>query len=231
MSSQYGELRSTNGWDRFGCLGHPSEFQRVSHLSFVTAATSLNGSQPNFAWCLAISWLVHYIYIFGDSCPITEFCQVQNSLCVQVLRSPILAPLLHGTRVVGIRQTAALSRGCHLYLAGWPSHWALAHILVLSQLNICLVMIYGIHCNSFCSSWIVNAIFIAKQLQEWKVRNSILYLCIWKKTFDTNRVPREVIRCTMHKLGVDDWLVSAAMSMYVVREQLEQSMVTVIILR
>jgi len=49
--------------------------------------------------------LVHYIYIFGGSCPITEFCQVQNSLCVQVLRSPILAPLLHGTRVVGVRQT------------------------------------------------------------------------------------------------------------------------------
>jgi len=24
----------------------------------------------------------------------------------------------------------ALSRGCHLYLAGWPSRWALAHILV-----------------------------------------------------------------------------------------------------
>jgi len=35
----------------------------------------------------------------------------------------------------------------------------------------------------------------------------------------------------MHKLGVDDWLVSAVMSMYVVHEQVEQSMVTVIILR
>jgi len=26
--------------------------------------------------------LVHYIYIFGGSCPIAEFCQVQNSLCI-----------------------------------------------------------------------------------------------------------------------------------------------------
>ena len=26
---------------------------------------------------------------------------------------------------------AALNRGCHLYWAGWPSRWALAHILVL----------------------------------------------------------------------------------------------------
>jgi len=51
--------------------------------------------------------LVHYIYIFGFSCRVTEFCQVQNSLCIQVLHSPILAVLLHGTRVVGISQTAA----------------------------------------------------------------------------------------------------------------------------
>jgi len=26
MSSQYGELRPTSGWDRFGCLGQPSKF-------------------------------------------------------------------------------------------------------------------------------------------------------------------------------------------------------------
>ena len=65
------------------------------------------------------------IYIFGSSCSVTE-----NSLCVQVLRSPILAALLHGTRVVGVSQTAALSRGRHLYSARRPSRWALAHILV-----------------------------------------------------------------------------------------------------
>ena len=46
--------------------------------------------------------LLHYIYIFVGSCPVTEFCQVQKSLCVQVLRSPILAALLHGTGVVGV---------------------------------------------------------------------------------------------------------------------------------
>jgi len=53
--------------------------------------------------------LVHYIYIFQGSCPPTEFCQVQNSLYVQVLRSPILAALLHGTPAAGISQT--LRRG------------------------------------------------------------------------------------------------------------------------
>jgi len=49
--------------------------------------------------------LVHCIYIFGGSFSVTEFCQVQNSLCVQVLRSPILAAILHGTRLVGVSQT------------------------------------------------------------------------------------------------------------------------------
>jgi len=39
-----------------------------------------------------------------------------------------LAALLHGTLVVGVSQTAAFNRGRHLYLAGRPSGWALAHI-------------------------------------------------------------------------------------------------------
>jgi len=46
--------------------------------------------------------LVHYVYIFGGSCPVTEFYQVYNSLGVQVLHSAILAALLHPTRVVGV---------------------------------------------------------------------------------------------------------------------------------
>jgi len=39
----------------------------------------------------------------------------------------VLVALLHGTLVVGVNQTAALNRGRHLYLAGRPSVWALAH--------------------------------------------------------------------------------------------------------
>jgi len=42
----------------------------------------------------------------------------------------VLAALLHDTLVLGVSQTAALNRGHHLYLAGRPSRWALAHILV-----------------------------------------------------------------------------------------------------
>jgi len=40
----------------------------------------------------------------------------------------IFAALLYGTLVVGVSQTAAFNRGRHLYLAGRPSRWALAHI-------------------------------------------------------------------------------------------------------
>ena len=40
----------------------------------------------------------------------------------------VLAALLHRTLVVGVSQNAALNRGRHLYSAGRPSRWALAHI-------------------------------------------------------------------------------------------------------
>jgi len=66
-----------------GVWGTPANFN--GFLVFVTATTSLNWGEPNFARCLAVSWeagLVHYIYIFGGTCPPTEFCHVQYSLCV-----------------------------------------------------------------------------------------------------------------------------------------------------
>ena len=132
MPSQYGELRPTNGRDRLAGLGHPSKFQQPSLLGFVTAATSLNRSQPNFARCLAVCQAsILYMY-FRGCCPLTEFCRDQNSLCVQVLRSPVLAALLHSIGAVGVSQTLRhgtrngimellliiFNRGRHLYSDG-----------------------------------------------------------------------------------------------------------------
>jgi len=83
--------------------------------------------------------LMHHVYIFGGSCPLTEFCPVQNSLYVQVLRSPILAALLHAldqwasSKLCGVVQGIELRnfrRGRHPYSDGRPSRWASAHILV-----------------------------------------------------------------------------------------------------
>jgi len=54
MSTQYGELHPTSGWDRFVSLGTPANF--TGFRVFITAATSLNGWQPNFSQCLALTW-------------------------------------------------------------------------------------------------------------------------------------------------------------------------------
>ena len=78
--------------------------------------------------------LVDYIYIFRGLLPrygILPSARLTLRPRLAVLRSPILAALLHGTRVVGVSQTVALSRGRHLYSPGRPSGRALAHILLL----------------------------------------------------------------------------------------------------
>jgi len=49
MSSEYGELRPTSGWNPLASLRHPCKFQRVSRLGSITAHHSSNGRQPNFA--------------------------------------------------------------------------------------------------------------------------------------------------------------------------------------
>ena len=117
----FGPLAAEICWRVWGT----QHFQRVSFLGFVTAATSLNGRQPNFARCLAqigrlLGWYTLGVYIhFRDSCPLTEFCQLQNSLSVQVLHSPILAALLHGTWAVGVSQT--LQRDTRIELQNFRS--------------------------------------------------------------------------------------------------------------
>jgi len=66
MSSQYGELRPTNGRHRLASLVHPRKFQRDSRIRFVNTPTSLTGSQPNLARCLAVSWAdASYIHLRG----------------------------------------------------------------------------------------------------------------------------------------------------------------------
>jgi len=55
-------------------------------------------------WPISFSRLLAIIiYKFGGSCLLTEFasCKIH---CVQVLPSPVLAALLHGTRAVGVSQ-------------------------------------------------------------------------------------------------------------------------------
>jgi len=81
--------------------------------------------------------IVKLQYLLHMSPNMVNFGPLAAGICWRVWGTPanfnwihVLAPLLHGTLVLGVSQTAALSRGCHLYSAGWQSCWALAHILV-----------------------------------------------------------------------------------------------------
>ena len=68
--------------------------------------------------------------------------------------------------------------------------------------------------------------------QNFRVKGKKLYFGIvdLEKAFD--RVPREMIRWAMHKLGVEEWLVYAVMlSGQVQKQLLEQFMVIVVVLR
>ena len=87
-------------------LGHPSKLQRVSRLGFVTAPTSLNGGQPNFAQYLAVSWAgtlyIHFpgLLTLNGILPAAKFTLRPTFVC-----SPILAALLHSTQAAGVSQT------------------------------------------------------------------------------------------------------------------------------
>jgi len=111
-------FRPTNGWDRLASLGHPRKFQRVLPLGLVRHRRQSTEVNQAFHDVRPSAGLVRYVYILGRFCPITEFCQVQNSLCVQVLRSFILAALLHGTGAVGVSQTLWRSADGATYIFG-----------------------------------------------------------------------------------------------------------------
>ena len=132
-SSQYGELRPTDGWNRLTSLGHRSKFQRVSHVGFVIALTSLNGCQPNFARCLASAGMVHYIYRFWGLLlpngillgakftlhPSLAFSYI-GSVIARHSSSGASATLRRDTRN-GFTELSLLvicNRGCHIYSEG-----------------------------------------------------------------------------------------------------------------
>jgi len=133
MSPQYGELRpaltAEIGWRAWGTSANFNWFHVLPSLQQRRRSPEANQTLHD-VW--PSPGLLHYIYIFGDSCPLTEFCPMQNSLYVQVLRSPILAALLHGTPPASVSQALRcdIRRGRHLYSAGRPSLWASARILV-----------------------------------------------------------------------------------------------------
>jgi len=125
---QYGKLRPTNRWDRFVSFGHPSKFQRVSRFGFVTPATSLKGSQPNFARCLAISWAGTLDIHFGRLLPCNGILPgasftMRPSHAFSYIGSVTARHSNSGRQPNFVE----LSRGRHLCSAGRPSRWAGSH--------------------------------------------------------------------------------------------------------
>jgi len=140
VSWQCGELRPSNGCDLFSSLGHPSKFQRVSRLAFVTAAMSLIAGRPNFARCLAISWAatlhIHFRGLLPPNgiLPDAKFT-LRTKSCVLLYWQRYCTALQPrpSAKLCGVVQGMELGnfrRWRHLYSAGRPSGWALAHILV-----------------------------------------------------------------------------------------------------
>ena len=131
-------------------LGHPSKFQRVSRLGFVLQRCCSTEANQTLHDVWASPGLVHYIYILGGSCPITEFCHVQHSLCFQVLRSPIywqsyctsLEQWASATvcLIVQGMELRNFGRRRHLCSAGRPLRWSSAHILVYVFVHIPLTI-------------------------------------------------------------------------------------------
>jgi len=96
----FGSLTAQICWRVCGTQANFNWFRVLVSLLHRRRSTEANQTL-NDVW--SSPGLVHYIYIFGGSCPVTEFCHVQNSLSVlQVLCSPLLAALLHGTRAVRV---------------------------------------------------------------------------------------------------------------------------------
>jgi len=114
--------------------GTPANFNGfVSWLRYCSDVAEWKPTKLCSVW--PVPGLVDYVYIFGGCCAVTEFCQVQNSLCVLHLRSPIGSVIARQSNSGREPNFVALSAGRNLYSAGRPSSWALARILVMAALR------------------------------------------------------------------------------------------------
>ena len=101
LSSQYGEVMAEIGLPVWGIPANFNGFRVLASLLQRRRSSEANQTLHN-VWPSPEQ--VHYTYTFGESWTLTELCQVQNSLCVQVLRFPILAALMHDTHSSNRRQ-------------------------------------------------------------------------------------------------------------------------------
>jgi len=125
-----GPLSAQIGWRVLGTQENFNGFRVLASLLHGRCSTEVN-QILHHVW--PSPWLVYHIYILGGSCPLMEFYQVQNSLCIQVLHASILEALLHSTRAVCVRQPnfAACDKEGNYGTFTPPPIFRTAHILVL----------------------------------------------------------------------------------------------------
>jgi len=116
MSSQYGELRPTNGWDLLASLGYPCKFQRVSRLSSVTAVHGtlvLGVSQTLQRWTEDATYIWqggHHVGHWPTFLVFTKFLKLSNYTLSQPLDS--LIKLLYKCTVLPDHRISCLSQIC-----------------------------------------------------------------------------------------------------------------------
>jgi len=108
------------------CKKSPSAHYRTTFLGYIFATKACIDNRKKI---VKQQYLLHMSLQYGELRPTSgwdRFVSLGHPCKFQLVSR--LGKLLHGTLVVGVSQTAALNRGRHLYSAGRPSRWALAHI-------------------------------------------------------------------------------------------------------
>jgi len=105
----------------------PSGHHRTTLTGYIFATKArIDSRKKNLLSSNIFSRCPHNMVNFG--CLVAEIDSLVWGTPANFNGFRVLAALLHATLVVGVSQTAALNRGRHLYSAGRPSRWALAHI-------------------------------------------------------------------------------------------------------
>ena len=137
----------TNGWDLLASLGHPNKFQPVSRLAWLRYCTDV-AQRRSTKLCKTFGNLLGWytIYAFYGLLPLngilpaTLFTNASKSCvflywqryCAALEQRPSVKPcgVVQGMELRNFR------RRRHLYSAGRPSCWAMAHTLVLSYFRV-----------------------------------------------------------------------------------------------
>ena len=122
MNLQYGELRPTNGWDRFVSLGHHSKFQQVSRLGIVTAQPNCGVEQMMYSAGRPSRWALAHI----SSSLINLLLSVVQTIAAMLITSE------HGSRTLWL---SVCVRTMNIEINDlWPPHLACWFILRLPRI-------------------------------------------------------------------------------------------------